>query len=524
MKKCVFFAVAALSVFSLFSQDAPSSADSGGGVLHKPGIAEIPEKKRPKKPDGELVREFDLTGEDDREKTEGILKFGMENDITELLDKIIEKGDVRFVDEIYDLFQETKNSSVREKILSFFTKIEDPCLEDYAVAVVNDPFDEKLSTVNAVFSYIQAVRTKAAVPAVLTLIENENEEYFNSALATLGEIGGSEEAVYLTEFLKREDLSVARKQQLVKVLGKLKAVETFDDLAEMAQDEDENAFVRMYCAEAIGAMQKEEAVPVLLDLYEESDAKIREYAVKGLAYFKGNADAEKTVLQATRDSHYRVRLEAIRTISENEMKDGVPYLIYRAKNDPENAVKKEVWPVIAKLNTEEGNKFLVEQITDKKVSDNTKSVVAKALLEFNNAGADEIIALARETLNDDRRKSLRYALGKEFAKYRRDEYAPLCVEYIRNKDVATQGTGLDMYAKGRYEEAEGEIRKLVLGAAKDSKRKNVNAEKAERILGKESEVVREADKIREEISSKDDELKKAKDAKTKPYNSAEDAK
>lgn len=484
-------------------------------ISHKPGVSEVPEEKRPITPSDERIKELDSTGEDNREKNTETLKFGMESDILDLLDELIKNEDIRFVNEVYDLFQETKSFVVREKVLSFFTNIEDPCLEDFAIIVINDPYDEKLSTVNAVFRYIQTIKTKVAIPAILTLIENESEEYFNGALTTLGAIGGPEEAVYLTGFLDREDLTVAQKQQLVKVLGQIKAVETYDKLVEMAEDNEENAFIRMYSAEAIGSMGKEEAVEVLVNLYEDTDPKIREYVIRGLKNYKDNEVAEKIMLQATRDNHYKVRLEAIEAIKVNEIKSAVPYLIYRAKNDPENVVKKSAWPVIASLNTNEGNEFLVNQIKDKKIPDNTKSIVAKSLLEYNNAGSEEIIELAKETLKDDKRKPLRYALGKEFAKYKRDEYAGLCVLYIANKDVATQGTGLDIYAKGRYASAESEIEKLILTAAKDTKKRNVNAIKAEKILGKENDIVKRAEKIKEESKKQEEEKKNKKNANAK---------
>lgn len=72
-------------------------------------------------------------------------------------------------------------------------------------------------------------------------------------------------------------------------------------------------------------------------------------------------------------------------------------------------------------------------------------------MEFNHAGTDAVIELARESLKSDVTKKLRYALGKEFAKYGRPEFEEICSEYIASEDVATQGTGLDIWAKGRYE-------------------------------------------------------------------------
>lgn len=459
-------------------------------------------KKRPQKQDAEKIAELDEEFPDTRKENADTLKFGMEDDIIELLNDFVKNEDVRFVDEVYDLFYVTKNIAVREKILEYFTKLKDPCLENFALEILDDPYEQKKSTVDAVFKYIQAVKTKEALPVVLKLVESEDENYFTNALTTLGEIGGSKEAVFLSEYLEREDLSLAQRQQLVKVLGKIKAVETYDKLVEMAQDEDENTFIRMYSAEAIGSMEKKEAVKVLVKLYEDTDPKLRCSVVKGLSNFKENDEAKKTVIEAIRDSHVTVRLEAIEACKKNGYKEAVPYLVYRLEKDKEDSVKKKCYPAIACLNTKEGNEYLVKLITDKKVADTPKSRVATALLEYNNAGTDEIIALARETLKDDRRKPLRYALGKEFAKYKRNEFSSICKDYLDSKDTATQGTGLDIYSKGRYPDVLPVVRQIILDAAKNPLKKNANAEKAKKILGSSDSTVKEAEKISEEQKEK----------------------
>ncbi len=481
-------------------------------VAHKPGVSDVPKAKKPKKADSDKLRELDESGEkDEKEKFAETLKYGLEGDIIELLEKLDTKDDVRFTDEIYDLFQDTSNITLKEKILGYFGKLEDPCLEDYAVTILNDPYDEKQSTVDACFSYIQKVKTKEAIPAVLNLLEGEDEKYFNGSLMTIGEIGGKEEAVYLADYLDREDLSLGQKQQLVKVLGKIKAVETYDKLKELAEDKDENSFIRMYSAEAIGSMEKEESVEVLIKLFEDSDPNFRTYVIKGLTYYKDDSRAQKIIIQGTRDAHYKVRLESIASCKKNEIKEAVPYLIYRAKNDPENSVKDAVIPVIAALNTKEGNEYLVKQITDKKVADNPKIKVAKALLKEGHAGTDEIIALARETLKDDRRKPLRYSLGKELAKYKNSDFTDICREYINSKDVATCGTGLDIYNKGKYSGAKADVDALAQKYDPYARSKNANAEKAARILGIKEELDKKADEKKEAEEKKKEEEKKAKE-------------
>ncbi|MBQ7158700.1 MAG: HEAT repeat domain-containing protein, partial [Treponema sp.] len=456
--------------------------------------------------------------EEEKEKRRDTIRFGLESEIGDLIDELIKKADVRYVDDVYDLFQDTKNIALKEKAMSYFAKLEDPCVEDFAITILDDPYDERQSTVNACFDYVKAVKTKEAVAPVLNLLESENEDYFNQCLDTLGKVGGSDEAVYLTEYLDREDLSVPQKQALVRVLGELKATETYDKLVEIAQDKDENTFMRMYSAEAIGAMGNPDAVPILLELYEDTDPNMRIYVIKGLSHFPQNADARKTIVQGIRDSYYKVRLEAINVVKEQGETAAVPYLIHRAKNDPEKVVKETTYPVLAQLNTKEGNDFLVSQITDKKVSDATKAKVAAALLAENNAGTKEILELAKEIVGDDMknnpRKSLRYALGKEFAKYKRSEFADICAEYLKSKDVATQGTGLDIYNKGRYSNVEADVRRLAEQYDPTAKTKNPNAQKASKILG-----------ISEEEATKKAEKKKAeKDAEKAAKNAQKSAK
>ena len=496
MRKTVFL-IAALFAFlplPFFPQESLDSAESDGGKTgtssySKAGESDVPPSKRPRAGDSAKIADLDNIDPDGRKKNADILKFGLEDEILDLLKTMIDRKDVRFVDEAYDLYEESKSKSVKEQVMNFFKTLEDPCLEDYAIMILNDPYDEPLDTVNMAFSYVGALKVSGAIPAVENLLEGDNEKYYDGALGALGKIGGGDESMYLTEYFEKEDLTLAQKQTLVKTLGSLHASETYDKLVEMAENEDENTFIRMYASEAIGQIAAEDAsrrgdgISVLSDLFEDRDPNLRTYVVQGLSNFSGS-EVEKTIVQALKDNHAKVRLEAIAAVKKMQLSEAVPYLVYRAKNDPDSSVKKACYPVIAEMNTAEGNEFLVSQITaKKKVSDDTKAKVATALLECNNAGTQEILALASEVLSDDRRKPLRYALGKEFAKYGRAEYEDICKQYLASKDVATQGTGLDIYAKARYASVTPTVQNLADQANPDAKTNNANARKAARILG-----------------------------------------
>lgn len=446
------------------------------------GVSEIPQAKKPKAPDAEKAKAAEKKDEKDSDqKRRDTIKYGIEPELAELVKKLIENDDPRYSAELYELFQETKSPAVRERILEYFTKFEDPCLEDYAVTVLNDPYDVRSSTVEQVFKYTATVKTKAAIPAVVTLLESENESYFTPALTTLGELGGEAEAEYLVEFLDRSDLTTAQRQALMKVLGKINASQTWDALVEISQDDGENIFVRAYAAEAIGAMKKPESVEVLMKLYEEQDPTLRCYAIKGLSYFDTN-DAEETVIQAIKDSQYKVRLEAIDAAAKMKIKDSVPYIIHRAKSDPEAAVKKKAYEKLAAFENSDADKFLVGQIEDKKTSDNVKRQTAEALLKYGKAGRKEIGEWALGLAADDTKKAFRKEVGKLLARYPDGEFAKACAAYLASSDRDTCAMGLDIYAAGKYSSCEPKVKAI----AQDPKA-GMNKKRAMGILGIEEE-------------------------------------
>lgn len=454
-----------------------------------------PADTRPKKHDSS--KNYVDRSKDYEKKCNDILKYGLEGQITELIDELTKNQDNRFVDGIYDLFQETKSVAVKEKILEYFTKLKDSCLASYAVEIINDPYDEKNSIVEKCFKYVSEADIKDANPGLVDLVDKEEDAYFTGALSALGETGGKEEALFLADYLDRDDLNVSQRQALMRVLGRIKAVETWQKISEIAKDENENTFVRMYAAEAIGAMEKPESEDILVELFESNDPNLRTYVIKGISYFNDKKSSD-LIIQALRDSQYKVRLEAVSAVGKNRIDKAVPFLIFRCKDkDEQKQVKEKCYSVIADLNTSDGNDYLISVLKDKKIGDATKAKVSAALLEYNHAGTKEVIELARSALKSDIQKNLRYALGKEFAKYDRSEFADICAEYIASDDVATQGTGLDIWAKGRYSSVKAAVEEIAKDAEEENlteekekpkgyqfgvKKKNANAKKAKRIL------------------------------------------
>ena len=133
-----------IETIEVSNDDSSSQADSEKEKTYEYPHKEkkYPSAKRPKKPSSEQIRNAEEknpehTGSEYIEETNDTFKYGLTDEIANLIDELTKAEDPRFSDNIYDLFQVTKSPKIRQKTLAYFAKLEDPCLEDYAVEVIN---------------------------------------------------------------------------------------------------------------------------------------------------------------------------------------------------------------------------------------------------------------------------------------------------------------------------------------------------------------------------------------------------
>lgn len=421
------------------------------------------------------------TQESEREKEVNTLNYGLDTEIITMLEEFMANKTFYYLDELEGILERTRSVALREKIIAYFTAAEDGRIEDYALEIIEDPFDTRNSTVDLLFKYVSKLKIEDAGPFARKLLEDEYMEYFDGALEAIAEVGTAEDAQFLSEFINREDLSVAQQQSVMKALGRLKAVETWDALVEIAQNEDKNTFVRMYAAEAIGAMGKSESVEVLASLFESTDPNLRASVIKGVANFPSDDTARALIIEGIKDSHYKVRLESIAAVKTHGIKDAAAHIVFRAKNDPETAVKYACYEALGILGDQEGISYLQDLIKEKYVGDSIKVKASEALLAYGSSSATEsVIALARESLVDKKKLHLRYALGKLFASSENSAFADICREYLASTDVATVGTGLDIYERNRF----SSVRQAVEDIA-NAEKNSSNKTKAKKILDRD---------------------------------------
>ncbi len=395
------------------------------------------------------------------------LLYGLDGEVSTLVSTLISEEDDSYAQELTEIFDNTKNTTLKDKIITYFSEFEDDSLKEYAIYILEDPYDERNSTVNSLINYVGNLNVTDAAPILVNLIDSDEASYFNAAVTSLGKIGGADEALFLVEYLEN-DIAVGERQSIVRALADIKAIETYDMLVEMVENEDENTYVRMYAAEAIGNIKPEDSTQILVDLYDSTDPNLREYAIKGLAV-NTSEEAKDLLLNGLKDDHYKVRLQAIDAIHKQELKEAGPALLYRAKNDTEVAIKNKCYETLAYFNYKDGIDYMVELLEGALVGDSVKANVASSLLKYDiSKGVDAVIALALEVVADDKKKNLRYALGKEFARNENGKFEKVCEAYLLSTDVATQGTGLDIYKTNPYLSLRSTVESLTEGEVANS--------------------------------------------------------
>ncbi|MBO4727994.1 MAG: hypothetical protein J5631_06210, partial [Spirochaetaceae bacterium] len=184
------------------------------------------------------------------------------------------------------------------------------------------------------------------------------------------------------------------------------------------------------------------------------------------------------IITAVKDSFYKVRLAALQAIIDQNIEDASSVVLYRAKNDAENVVKHKAYETLSATHSAEGIWYLLNVIEDKKKSETDRAKAAAVLLKYNfETSIEPVKSVARETLDDKRLIKLRYAIGKELARYTSPAIEDICAAYLINDDVATKGTALDMFEKNNFES----LRPLVEVMSVDAK-EGTNMRKAKNVL------------------------------------------
>ena len=477
MKKLIFvmsIAVLVLIVPVHITADTAQSKTKTDKTVPKDTLQqENPQQAQKAQKTGAEKSEEEKPELDEIEKARQALQYGLESEILEVVNKVDAQDFETLQADFSRLFTETKSPAVREGLFGLYQKYENPLLTEAAVAVLEGYEAQQRTLVKAALAYLGAIKSELppALHETLEKILTQNTaEYGAETVAVLGEIGGDDEAVFLATYYDSLTIDDAKqelilKQTIMAALEKLHSKDTRVFLLERAQDDTENVYVRSSAIAGLAKMESPDIVPLLAEFFEEPTPQLREAAIRGAASFDTD-ETRKLILQGFKDSYYKVRLEALKTVQATSMQEAAPYVLYRAKYDPTDAVRFAAVEALAVLNTAEGNAWLAETFRDAKKSEKLRITIMGAVLKHHSSAlAADLDTVVLATVTDTKQKKLRYEFGKEIAKIENAATAEICKAFLQSDDVLTKSIGLDMFKTNTPADA----RSLVEAIAQDEK-------------------------------------------------------
>ena len=469
MKKLIFMILTVLSVLMVpmyvVADTYPSKTTTDKTVSQEKLQPENDTQKRETGQPEEKKQELD-----EIEKARQALQYGLESEILEVINKVDKRDFETLQGDFNRLFMETKSPAVREGLFGLYQKYNNTQLTDAAVAVLEAYEAQQRTLVKAALSYLATVKPELSSglnEALQKILTQNAAEYGVETVSVLGEIGGNEEASFLVEYFDNLTIDDAKqelilKQTIMAALEKLHSEDTRTFLLNRAQDENENIYVRSSAVAGLAQMGKPDIVPLLAEFFEQPEPQLREAAIRGAASF----ETRKLILQGFKDSYYKVRLEALKTVQKTKMQEAASYVLYRAKYDPTDAVRFAAIETLAVLNTAEGNTWLAETFRDSKKSEKLRVTILSAALKHNSTAlAADLDTVVLATVADKKQKKLRYEFGKEIAKIENTATAEICKAFLQSDDVLTKSIGLDMFKTN----APSDARTLVEAIARDEK-------------------------------------------------------
>ncbi|MDR2510408.1 MAG: HEAT repeat domain-containing protein [Spirochaetaceae bacterium] len=399
---------------------------------------------------------------DSEETQRDILKYGTDNEISELI-KTLKKDNAEYLDgELFELVRDTRNSVIRAQVIVFFTERGKDGLEKEAVDLIENRDDVEASNVLAAISYLGKVKYGKAQPALRSLLEAGEERYTAAAIRAIGGAVNSgnadETAAFLIDYYEKKNPAEDLQREIVWALGETGAGKASAFLADIITTNERPA-LSIAALDAAGKIAGKEAREAVIDAVSSKDPNVRAGAVGALARFEGD-DVDKTLLDAFRDSYYRTRLAAVKAAGTRKLKAAVPYLKFRAEKDETPAVREEAARSLGGIGNAECADALEKIFTDKKTPDKLRGVCAEMLLKIDADRYAEQIVSAFDEAKRTNQKQLSNALINALSKAKTKKVIPLTRRLFASKDALDKAFALELTAINGFSELTPEVRRL----------------------------------------------------------------
>jgi HEAT repeat protein len=457
--------LALLAAQGAWAADAPTAAAASAPAATAPAAAPAPAKDAPaaKAEDPEAAAAAAAAKLESSRRDS--IRYGIDSEIGDLIQKLASEKDGRYNEDLLALLGSSRSPKLRGSVLDFFASLEWAGAESLALSLVGDRDNADQDLVYSALSYLAAIKSKEAVKLSGDLIKEDNKKLLPALVRLMGRAGGDAEEKLLLDWLEGDTATPALKEEAIKALGEIGSSAAAEKLGKLVEDTAGGKAARMYACAALAKIKDESSIPGLVKASIDADPNVRTSALTALGAFAGGSsaaseEARGALVQGLRDSYANARIAACKAAASGKVTAALAFLRYKAKSDPEKAVKTEACRSLAILGGD-SYAFLREMLEDKKTEASLRVLLYGLLARYDAAssmGALESM-LKAEAIEKDR--SFYTSLAREVANA---DQAPLIAPLARilasDKEYLIRIAAIEWARKTKSQEFKPDLERL----------------------------------------------------------------
>jgi len=268
------------------------------------------------------------------------IRFGIDSEINDLVGSLTIEKEGRYNDDLLGLLKNSRSAKLRSAILDFLASLEWNGAEAIALGILTDRDNSDPDLVISSLSYLAAIRSKEALKLSDAIIKEDNKKLLPSLVRLMGRAGGEAEETLLLDWFDGDSATPALKEEAIKAMGEIGSAKAAARLGKLVQDNAAGKAARIFACVALAKIKDQSSVTPLVSAANDADPNIRAAAIEALGVFASadsGEEARSALVQALRDSFPKARIAACKAVAVGNVTAALPFLKYKAQNDPEKA-------------------------------------------------------------------------------------------------------------------------------------------------------------------------------------------
>jgi HEAT repeat protein len=303
-------------------------------------------------------------------------------------------------------------------ILDVFASFEWKGAENLALGLVEDRDNQDAELVGSSLSYLAAIKSKDALRFAEAIIKEDNKKLLPSLVKLMGRAGGESEEATLLGWFDSDSVTPSLKEEAIRALGEIGSSKAAERLGKLALDGSASKGARMLACDALAKIKDASSAEVLVKAANDADPNVRTQAIGALGAFAamdgapGEA-AKGAIAEALRDSYAKARIAACKSAADAKVAQALPFLLYKARSDPERAVKVEACKSLAIVGGDESFAFLRARLEDAKEDSGLRVLCFGLLGRYDPALSLPTLEARLKTEALEKERSFYTALARE---------------------------------------------------------------------------------------------------------------